>query len=42
MPSSILFVDSRVDDYQSLLVDLSADVEVYLLNTKKLKKLGEY
>jgi hypothetical protein len=32
--SSLLFVDSRVADYQSLLVDLSADVEVFVLNAE--------
>ena len=35
MSSSILFVDARVNDYQSLLVDLSADVEVHLLNAEE-------
>ncbi len=35
MSSSILFVDSRVDDYQQLLVGLSADVEVYVLNAEE-------
>jgi hypothetical protein len=34
MSSSILFVDSRVADYQSLLADLSADVEVFVLNAE--------
>ena len=35
MPASILFVDPRVADYQSLLVDLSADVEVFVLNAEE-------
>ncbi|MCK4494281.1 MAG: DUF4347 domain-containing protein [Methylococcales bacterium] len=35
MPSSILFIDSRVDDYQQLLVNLSPDVDVYVLNAKE-------
>jgi hypothetical protein len=34
MSSSLLFVDSRVADYQSLLADLSADVEVFVLNAE--------
>jgi hypothetical protein len=35
MSSSLLFVDPRVADYQSLLVDLSADVEVFVLNAEE-------
>ena len=35
MSSSILFVDPRVADYQSLLADLSADVEVLVLNAEE-------
>ena len=30
--SSVLFVDSRVTDYQALLTGLSGDVEEYVLN----------
>jgi hypothetical protein len=30
--ASILFVDSKVKDYQTLLAGLGSDVEVHLLN----------
>jgi hypothetical protein len=41
MSSSLLFVDPRVADYQSLLADLSADVEVYVLKANSNEKTFE-
>ncbi len=35
MVLSILFVDSQVENYESLLVDLTEDVEVFLLNAEE-------
>jgi hypothetical protein len=32
MSKTVLFVDSKVKDYQTLLAGLGSEVEVYLLN----------
>ena len=33
MSNSILFVDSNVTDYSSLLTELDSDIEVHILNS---------
>ena len=35
MSKSVLFIDAKVRDYQTLLVGLGTDVEVYLLNAEE-------
>jgi hypothetical protein len=32
MSNTVLFIDANVTDYETLLVGLSSDVEVYILN----------